>query len=107
MDEAEPRMAPEDIIQFWFAPENRAHWFAAPDAFDAKVRERFGTLAERASTGELDDWARTPEGALALILLLDRVLVTFTAMPLKRFTRGPGQSRPNSTTPRSRIRCLS
>ena len=73
MDESKARTAEKDIIQFWFAPESRAHWFAASDAFDAKVRERFGTLSERAGAGELDNWAKTPEGSLALILLLDQV----------------------------------
>jgi uncharacterized protein (DUF924 family) len=65
--------APNDIIQFWFSPETRPHWFLASDAFDARVRERFGALSEQASAGELDDWAKMPEGSLALILLLDQV----------------------------------
>jgi uncharacterized protein (DUF924 family) len=65
--------APEDIIRFWFSSETRSRWFEASEAFDAEVRERFGTLSESASCGELDDWARTPEGSLALLLLLDQV----------------------------------
>ncbi len=65
--------APNDIIQFWFSPEARPHWFLASDAFDARMRERFGALSELAGAGELDDWAKTPEGSLALILLLDQV----------------------------------
>jgi uncharacterized protein (DUF924 family) len=72
-DGPKTRAAPKDIIQFWFSPETRPHWFVASDAFDAEVRERFGDYSERASAGELDDWARTPEGSLALILLLDQV----------------------------------
>jgi uncharacterized protein (DUF924 family) len=72
-DEPAIGLAPKDIIQFWFSPETRSYWFVASDAFDAKVRERFGTLSEHASSGDLDDWARTPEGSLALILLLDQV----------------------------------
>jgi uncharacterized protein (DUF924 family) len=66
-------LTPNDIIQFWFSPETRPHWFVASDAFDARVRERFGALSERARAGELDDWAKTPEGSFALILLLDQV----------------------------------
>jgi uncharacterized protein (DUF924 family) len=65
--------APEDIIRFWFSSETRNSWFVASEAFDAAVRERFGALAGRARSGDLDDWARTPEGSLALLLLLDQV----------------------------------
>jgi uncharacterized protein (DUF924 family) len=65
--------APKDIIQFWFSPETQPHWFLASEAFDASVRERFGALSELANAGELDDWAKTPEGSLALILLLDQI----------------------------------
>ena len=65
--------ASNDIIQFWFSAETRPHWFLVSDAFDARVRERFGALAELASARELDDWAKTPEGSLALLLLLDQV----------------------------------
>jgi uncharacterized protein (DUF924 family) len=64
---------PNDIIQFWFSPETRPHWFVASDAFDARAREHFSALSAQAIAGELDDWAKTPEGSLALILLLDQV----------------------------------
>ncbi|MGA7324924.1 MAG: DUF924 family protein [Rhodomicrobium sp.] len=60
--------ASNGIIQFWFSAETRPHWFLVSDAFDARVRERFGALAELASAGDLDDWAKTPEGSLALLL---------------------------------------
>jgi uncharacterized protein (DUF924 family) len=71
--EPETGKAPKDILQFWFSSDTRPHWFEASDAFDAKVRERFGALSERARAGEFDDWAKTCEGSLALILLLDQV----------------------------------
>ncbi len=73
MDETETGPAPQDVIQFWFSPETRPNWFKKSDAFDAEVRERFGALYERANAGDLDDWARAPEGSLALILLFDQV----------------------------------
>jgi uncharacterized protein (DUF924 family) len=73
LDEPETRIAPKDVLEFWFSPETRPQWFVASDAFDAAVRERFGALPERASAGEFDDWAKMPEGSLALILLLDQV----------------------------------
>jgi uncharacterized protein (DUF924 family) len=47
-------------------------WFEADPAFDAALRDGFGALAARAAKGELDVWAETPSGALALVLLLDQ-----------------------------------
>ena len=41
-------------------------------AFDTTCRDGFGALVAPARDGALDDWAETPEGALALLLLLDQ-----------------------------------
>ncbi|MDQ0325797.1 uncharacterized protein (DUF924 family) [Rhodopseudomonas julia] len=62
---------PQDVIAFWreAGPEK---WFKKSDAFDREIGERFGALHEAASKGALEDWAETPDGALALILLLDQ-----------------------------------
>lgn len=62
-----------DVLGFWFAPDMAARWFAGDPAFDAEVKARLGRAAEAAARGELDGWADTPEGALALVLLLDQV----------------------------------
>lgn len=40
--------------------------------FDALVRARLGRLHEAAASGALDHWGATPEGALALLILLDQ-----------------------------------
>ena len=63
------------LLSFWFAdgPDSfRAAWFMKDDAFDAACRDGFGALVVPARDGELDDWTATPEGALALLLLLDQ-----------------------------------
>ncbi len=69
----------QDVLDFWFlAPDNPAHgqsraeWFRKDGAFDAQIRERFGALIDAAIAGGLHDWAATPRGALAQILLLDQ-----------------------------------
>jgi uncharacterized protein (DUF924 family) len=69
---AEPAAA---ILQFWFGepplrPQQR--WFAKDAAFDALIRERFGTLIEAALRGKLDAWQDEPPTALARLLLLDQ-----------------------------------
>lgn len=65
--------APSDILAFWFSPEVRAKWFVRDDAFDAELRQRFGPLLLDARQGELVHWSESPDGALALVILLDQL----------------------------------
>lgn len=70
---AQPQISsPESIIAFWqdAGPER---WFRPDPAFDAACRASFETLWARAAAGELDAWQDTPEGAMALVLLLDQM----------------------------------
>ena len=67
------------VLDFWFgAPgsatygQDRKLWFKRDAAFDASLRERFGTLLEPAGQGALDAWADTPLGGLALVIVLDQ-----------------------------------
>jgi uncharacterized protein (DUF924 family) len=62
---------PEDVIGFWRQAGPKA-WFRKDDAFDQLVRSGFEALHLAASRGELLAWAERPEGALALLLLLDQ-----------------------------------
>ncbi|HEX7079811.1 MAG TPA: DUF924 family protein [Gammaproteobacteria bacterium] len=70
------------LLDYWFGPESETEealnrrferWFRPDSATDAEVAQRFGVLAERAARGDLDDWAATARGRLALILLLDQL----------------------------------
>jgi uncharacterized protein (DUF924 family) len=63
---------PREVLEFWFDPATQAHWFDRDDAFDARIRERFGATLEVAARGELDHWAATPDGWLALLVVLDQ-----------------------------------
>jgi uncharacterized protein (DUF924 family) len=77
-------MAQEDIrrvLDFWFsateldAPQidsRMERWFSTDRALDELIGDEFGELVDQALAGKLDDWARTAEGRLALILLLDQ-----------------------------------
>ncbi|MGE5546922.1 MAG: DUF924 family protein [Solirubrobacterales bacterium] len=60
------------LLDFWFAPGMDQRWFAADAALDADLAAGFRGLAESAAEGRLDHWAASPEGALALVLLLDQ-----------------------------------
>ncbi len=62
---------PEDVVGFWRAA-GMEKWFGKDPAFDRDFRERFLALHERAAAGELEAWNASPEGALALMILLDQ-----------------------------------
>ena len=67
-----PLRTPADLLDFWFSDQSRLHWFEKNAAFDAAIRERFEETLRAGATGELDNWARTAPGALALVILLDQ-----------------------------------
>ncbi len=76
------RFEPAQIIDFWFAPEIARHWFNSTEALDRMIRQRFEGLWLAASDGHLDKWVETPEGALALCIVLDQ-------LPLNMFRGQP------------------
>jgi uncharacterized protein (DUF924 family) len=60
-----------DLLAFWRAVGPQK-WFAKDDALDAEIARRFRPLVEAAARGELSSWEATPEGAYALLILLDQ-----------------------------------
>lgn len=64
-------ITPSAVVAFW-KEAGPAKWFAKDDAFDADFRRRFHDAHVAAARRELDGWIETPEGALALLILLDQ-----------------------------------
>jgi uncharacterized protein (DUF924 family) len=66
-----PSADASSVIDFWRAagPEQ---WFAKDPDFDRRFRERFLVLHDAAANGQLANWLATPNGARALVLLLDQ-----------------------------------
>jgi uncharacterized protein (DUF924 family) len=60
-----------DVVSFWHEAGPQK-WFRKDEAFDALFRERFLATHKAAAHGELDPWIQEPEGALALVVLLDQ-----------------------------------
>ena len=62
---------PADVLAFWreAGPEK---WFSKDDAFDRAIRERFLATYEAGASGNLSAWESTPDGALALVIVLDQ-----------------------------------
>ncbi len=65
----------QKILDFWFGPPPHAPrdvWFRKDASFDATIGARFGAAVDAALGGGYRDWAGTPHGALARVLLLDQ-----------------------------------
>jgi len=69
-----------EVLEFWFGPswddpsrtsERSGLWWGGRE-HDGPISERFGALVEAAAADALDDWAITPEGALALVIVVDQ-----------------------------------
>lgn len=61
----------EEILTFWFYEVGPEKWFHPDPALDETILNRFLVAHERAALDGLREWEQTPEGMLALILLLD------------------------------------
>ena len=62
----------DDVLRFWFEDHGREDWFTKSDEFDTKIRDRFQKIYNLAADGELGDWTDSPQGCLALCLVLDQ-----------------------------------
>jgi uncharacterized protein (DUF924 family) len=67
-----PPVTAAEVVAFW-RQAGRTLWFAKDADFDRRFREAFLPAHEAAARGDLDGWQATPEGALALLLLLDQL----------------------------------
>jgi uncharacterized protein (DUF924 family) len=68
---AAPLVTAVEVVEFW-RHAGPTLWFAKDADFDRRFREAFLEAHEAAARGDLDGWLATPEGALALLLLLDQ-----------------------------------
>lgn len=79
--ESSPNPARE-IIALWFSERVRPLWFRSTPEFDRELADRFTEVYKAAAVGRLADWEETPEGALALVIVLDQI-------PLNIYRRQP------------------
>jgi len=71
-----------EIMEYWFqsvqndnielGQEHIQFWFMRNQLVDDLIRNNFLSTWEKAVKGELDHWAKTPQGFIALIILLDQ-----------------------------------
>jgi len=72
---------PESILSFWFghsdddavtARAQQKLWWAKDEHTDQEIRRRFESTHEALVRGELDGWASTSAGLLAMVLVADQ-----------------------------------
>ncbi len=68
----EARVTIDDVLDFWFKEHGPDDWFKKSDAFDDEIRERFEQAYNMARSGYLNHWSNTPEGIVALVIILDQ-----------------------------------
>jgi uncharacterized protein (DUF924 family) len=82
-----------EVLDFWFGPAPhvvRDEWFRKDDAFDERIRDRFGQRVAAAVAGAFGDWCATPRGALARVLLLDQFTRNIYRNTPRAFAGDPG-----------------
>jgi len=61
-----------EVLHFWFEELDPQQWFQQSDVVDTEILERFGVTHDMAIEGLSNHWADEPDGALALIIVLDQ-----------------------------------
>ena len=63
---------PIEILDFWLHEVGPDGWYAAGDALDADIKDRFHDLWIAAQSGGLEHWNEGVAGSLAFIVLCDQ-----------------------------------
>lgn len=64
-------MTPETVLDFWLHEVGEKGWYVRDEALDARIRDLFLPAWEQADS-VARDWAATPRGALAALILTDQ-----------------------------------
>jgi len=62
-----------EVIAYWHDDVGPDRWYNATPELDAEIRARYEDLWQRGRAGELDAWAQSALGALALCILFDQM----------------------------------
>lgn len=70
----------DEILGYWFGELHEGFpltdrsnlWWHSSESTDQEIRELFGQQVSAALAGQLDSWQETPQGRLALVILLDQ-----------------------------------
>jgi uncharacterized protein (DUF924 family) len=63
---------PAGVLDFWFSVRVKPLRFRSTPAFDQEIHTHYYSLWQAAVSHQLNHWLETPEGALALVIILDQ-----------------------------------
>jgi uncharacterized protein (DUF924 family) len=75
------KIKPQDVIDYWLgdaqtdpsaAEEKSKLWYGSSGLIDKQIRRVFGEALVLAESGALKPWQKSPDGQLALVILLDQ-----------------------------------
>ena len=61
-----------DIIDYWFSENSEKYWFSSTPEIDKEIKQHYEQLWQSAADGMYDEWQNSPEGSLALVIILDQ-----------------------------------
>lgn len=62
----------QNVLDFWFNPENKPFWFQKNETFDQQISEKFYDAWHAGSQGLLASWREKIQGRCAEIIVLDQ-----------------------------------
>lgn len=81
------KMEWQNVLDFWFNPDNKPYWFQKNETFDQQIRDKFEDVWLAGSQGILADWRVTIQGRCAEIIVLDQFSRNLNRDKANAFTR--------------------
>lgn len=78
----------DEIITFWFSESVKRLWFSTNPAFERLLRINYLNLYHAACKHAQDHWCATPEGSLALAIILDQFPIHMFRNEAESFEHG-------------------
>ena len=76
----------QDVLQFWFTEETRSKWFNSTPEFDELIRQRYEKIWGLARAESFDHWEQEPDGALALVIILDQLPLNMFRLDARQYS---------------------
>lgn len=63
---------PDEVLNFWYSEPMKSHWFSSTPEIDTLIKDKYEFLWQYAAGDNLLEWQDSPEGCLALCIVLDQ-----------------------------------